>query len=292
MGPPASLPRRPEQGPPPQRDIPQAARGPDERAMPRPKTGPDEAGAANGANVRRPAEPKLPPSARLEEMRVRAPGSTPQPASTPPTPPPASKAARKKSPPPAASLAQKRSGQRRAPRPLDVQAGKLVENIPRRMRTATTERVEVRISREDTEVLTKGLDGRGEPIRHDLLVTSAMSVMLRAPDGGFTIELLSPETQWIFDGPENTEGEGFGRWRWAVTPTGSGQRRLQVIIAARSVDMNGMVGDTALPEQIISVRVRANYLRSFKLGLEWLIVMALGGAITEVVATALRTFGK
>ena len=176
---------------------------------------------------------------------------------------------------------------------MEVYAGRLVENIPRRMRVATPERVEVRISREETDAITKGFDGRGEVIHHEVLVSQAMSVMLRAPDGGFTIEPLSPETQWVFDGPDtNTGGEAFGRWRWAVTPTGRGQRRLQVVVAARSVDANGMVGDMALPEQIITVRVRANIWRNLKLGLEWLIVMALGGAIAEAVAAALRVFGE
>ncbi len=305
------MPRRPEQGPPliltrgkegapvpapapPKRDAP-PARGADEQSSLRPQAKSEGGGATDNGTGGSSAEPKLPPSSRLDEMRLRGGGSAPQtPVTTPPTPPPASKAARKRAPAVAdARQASKRAGQRRSQRTGDIRAGKLVENIPRRMRTAATERVEVRIAPEDTDALTKGIDGRGEPIRHDLLVTSAMSVMLRAPDGGFTIEPLSPETQWVFDGPDtNTGGEAFGRWRWAVTPTGRGQRRLQVVVAARSVDANGMVGDMALPEQVITVRVRANIWRNLKLGLEWLIVMALGGAIPEAVAAALRVFGE
>jgi hypothetical protein len=165
-----------------------------------------------------------------------------------------------------------------------------MENIPRRMRVATPERVEVRISREETDAITKGFDGRGEVIHHEVLVSQAMSVMLRAPDGGFFIETLSPETQWTSDGSDHRTRERFGRWRWAVTPKSAGDHRLQLVVAARSVDENGMTGDTALPDQVIDVRVSTNYMLSFKRALAWFVVMALGGAITELAVRTLKIF--
>jgi cell division initiation protein len=67
-----------------------------------------------------------------------------------------------------------RSPTRRKARPQDVLAGRLIENIPRRMRAAKPERIEVRISREDTQKIIHGMEGRGEPIRHDVLVTQTM----------------------------------------------------------------------------------------------------------------------
>jgi neural Wiskott-Aldrich syndrome protein len=209
--------------------------------------------------------------ARLDEMRVRTPG--PGGASAPAHP--AAKTSRKK------SDTQKRSNSRRQ-RGIDAHVGKLVENIPRRMRAGVTERIEVRITREETEAFTRGMDGRGEANRHDLLVTSAMSVMLRAPDGGFVVETLSPETQWILEGVERPEDQSYGRWRWAVTPTEKGQRKLQLVIGARTVDLSGMVGETALPDQVINVNVRTNYLRGIKRLLEWIVVMAAGGVVTEL----------
>ena len=33
-----------------------------------------------------------------------------------------------------------------------------------------------------------GLQGQAPPVRHDLVITKAMSVRLRAPEGGFAIE--------------------------------------------------------------------------------------------------------
>jgi hypothetical protein len=264
---------------------------------------------------RRPPEPQVPSASRLEEMRVRT-GSdrsrAPLPAPVPAPPPPAAldkKARRGAKPAPAAAPApaqakaptpaqgkasgpdRQKARQRRPLRPQEVLIGKLVENIPRRMRAAVAESVEVRISREETQVLARGMDGRAEPVRHELMVTQTMSVALRAPDGGFTIEPLSPETQWIFDRPESAEeAETYGRWRWVVTPHERGQRRLQVVVAARSIDQHGMVADTPLPDQVITVRVRTNYLRSVSRGLQWIALMLIGGVLTELALVGVRIF--
>jgi hypothetical protein len=232
-------------------------------------------------------EPGLPPAARLDDMRVR-PGSAP---SAPPAPPPpaAAKAAKK-------SAAREKDGDkvrtRRRPSPGSVYTGKLAENIPRKMKAFKPERVEVRITREETETFLAGMEGSMEAFRHDLLVTQAMSVLLRAPDGGFTIETIAPETQWIFNRPGGSEKEPFGRWRWSVTPTETGPRRLQLVVAARSVDQNGLAGDTALPDQVINVTVRANYGRGVLKALRWVVLMALGGAITEGALQVMRLLAK
>ncbi len=252
-----------------------------------------EGGAGLSPSERR-IEPILPPPGRLEEMRL---GSGPReikPFSAPPAPDPAKKRARARKgsqaePMPAPSPERQKTRARR-PRPQEVMAGRLIETIPRRMRAESPERVEVRISREETQIIARGMEGRSDPIRHDILVTQTMSVALRAPDGGFTIEPLSPETQWIFDRPET--GETYGRWRWVVTPQSPGQRRLQLIVASRSVGQNGLVGDTALPDQIITVRVRTNYLRSVGRGLKWILAMMVGGILTEVTILAMRMFGQ
>lgn len=260
--------------------------------------------------VPRRAEPQVPSPARLDEMRVRPGASRPRspltgPALAPPPPPspqPAAKQAKKRpvpapapAPVPAKSAApdrQKTRAKARRPGPYDALLGRLIENIPRRMRAAVPERIEVRISREDSVALGRGMEGRAETIRHEIMVTQAMSVMLRSPDGGFAIEPLSPETQWIFDRPETAEGETYGRWRWVVTPNETGQRRLQLIIAARSIDKNGLVGDTALPDQVITVRVRMNYWHSLTRGVQWLAAMILGGVLTELALIGMRILEK
>ncbi len=221
-------------------------------------------------------------------MRVRPAGAP----SAPPAPPP---------PPVAAKVAKKSAARekdvdkvrtRRRPSAGSVYTGKLAENIPRKMKAFKAERVEVRITREETETFLAGMEGSTEAVRHDLLVTQAMSVLLRAPDGGFTIETIAPETQWIFNRPGGPEKEPFGRWRWSVTPTETGPHRLQLVVAARSVDQNGLAGDTALPDQVINVNVRANYGRGILKALRWVVLMALGGAITEGTLQVMRLLAK
>ena len=65
------------------------------------------------------------------------------------------------------------------------------------MRVGVPALVEVRIARADVQAAGRGLQGGGAAYRHEVMVTKAMSVRLRAPDGGFYIETASPETQWI-----------------------------------------------------------------------------------------------
>jgi hypothetical protein len=265
----------------------------------------------------RQAETHLPSSARLDEMRLRpAPPASRPPLTTPaspsspaaanqtvkkrsapaPAPQPAPVPASAQAPGAKASVppADRQKGRPRPRRqsPQEVLVGRLLENIPRRMRAGVPERIEVRISREESTALSRGMEGRSETIRHDILITQAMSVMLRSPDGGFSIEPLSPETQWIFERPEAGESETYGRWRWVVTPSETGQRRLQLIVAARSIDKNGLVGDTALPDQVITVKVRMNILRSLWSGIQWIAALVLGGVLTELALMGMRLLEK
>jgi len=150
------------------------------------------------------------------------------------------------------------------------------------MRQGTRETVEVRIGREGTEALVNGVQGRGATQVHSVAVTRAMSLYLRAPDGGFMIEPLTPETQWVFDRPSFLDSEEFGRWEWVVLPMERGSRKLQLVAAARSVDENGMIGDVALPEQVIEVQVRINWARSLRKAALWAGLAIAGGVLAEV----------
>ena len=112
------------------------------------------------------------------------------------------------------------------------------------------EAIEVRIAKADLMALADGLQGAGAAYRHDSIVTKALSVRLRAPEGGFWIETTSPETQWI----ENNHGllsDDFASWRWTVTPQLRGETHLQLIVSARTVGTDGVAAETALPDQII-----------------------------------------
>jgi hypothetical protein len=160
-----------------------------------------------------------------------------------------------------------------------VEIGQLVENIPKTMRVGIPEKAEVRIGKADVKALADGL--QGGVWRHDVVVTKAMSVRLRAPDGGFFIESGSPETQWI----ENTLGlmaDDYASWRWTITPKDRGWKRLQLVVSARTVGTDGVAAETALPDQVIDVRVRTNYGRTFARVGGWALAALAGGIVAKV----------
>jgi hypothetical protein len=168
-------------------------------------------------------------------------------------------------------------------RPVPAQRaeiGQLVENIPRTMRVAVPALIEVRIARAEVQALAEGLQGGGAAHRHEVTITKAMSVRLRAPDGGFFIETASPETQWI----EKTmllSSDDFASWRWHVTPREKGRRRLQLIISARTVSADGLAAETALPDQVITVRVKTNYAKTASHWAGWGIAALIGGLLAK-----------
>jgi hypothetical protein len=164
--------------------------------------------------------------------------------------------------------------------PGAVIAGQLVENIPRRMRLAVPVSVEARIGTAEIKALAAGLEGGGAAYRHEVVITKAMSVRLRAPDGGFWVETASPETQWI-ENPLGPIGEDFASWRWTVTPRLRGRRRLQLLVSARTVGADGLTAETALPDQMVEIKVRTNYGASALRCAGWLIAALIGGVLAK-----------
>jgi hypothetical protein len=161
-----------------------------------------------------------------------------------------------------------------------VQAGQLVENIPRKMRAGIPVIVEARVARADVKAIADGLQGDGAANRYELTVTKAMSVRLKAPDGGFTIETASPETQWI----ENVSGlmsNDYASWRWSIIPQLRGKRRLQLVISARTVGTDGLTAETALPDQVIEVAVGINMARTLAKWVSWIGAAVAGGVLSQ-----------
>lgn len=145
------------------------------------------------------------------------------------------------------------------------------------MRVGKTERVEVRIAKASIKALTEGVDGAGW--QHQITVTKAMAVRVRAPDGGFFIETASPETQWI----ENDLGyasDDFASWRFLITPQSRGWSQLQIIVSARTIGADGAAAETALPDQVIEIKVRRNLMRTFARVFGWTVAAIVGGALS------------
>ena len=150
--------------------------------------------------------------------------------------------------------------------------GRLIHNVPRKMRVGALETVEVRVARR------QGAD--------------AMTARLRAPEGRFLIFPLSPETCWT----DEAEGEGndYATWRWNVMPQRRGRARL--LISAQTLDTNGVVAEATLPDQVIKVYVRVNYGRAVRKVAGWTLLMVAGGALgawgRELYPVALEAAGR
>lgn len=170
--------------------------------------------------------------------------------------------------------------QSNAPPRAIAEAGQLVENIPRTMKVDVPALAEISIARTDVKNLAESLSGPAPTHRHKLMITKAMSVRLRAPDGGFFIETASPETQWI-DNNLGIEADDYAIWRWKVTPKTRGRKRLQVIVSARTVGTDGLAAETALPDQVIEVRVKTNFAKSAKHLAGWTTAAVIGGLFSR-----------
>lgn len=157
--------------------------------------------------------------------------------------------------------------------------GPLVETIPRRMRLGVASPAQVRISRDKIEgLILLLLGGRGMAHRPDAFVTRALSVRLRAPDGGFVIEPGSSETQWV-ETVSGIQHDEFVTWRWMVTPQQRGRRRLLLVVSARTVGRDGLAAETAPPDRVIEVTVKGGRFRGLMRWSVLLVVLALGIAI-------------
>lgn len=222
------------------------------------------------------SEPEL-TSPWPEAPAERAP--TPIPPPPPPYPPPVARSPRA-APDRGRAREMPARGGRGAPRP-GTEAGQLVENIPRRMKVGVVEAVEVRVAREGVADVGRGLQGSGTPHTHQLLITRAMSVRLQGEPGRFYIEAKSPETQWTGARPDQLASD-YAVWRFTVIPQVRGPAELTLIVASRSIGADGVIADTSLPEQRITIRVSANVTRSLRRWTGWVAVAVLGGVLAKL----------
>jgi hypothetical protein len=163
---------------------------------------------------------------------------------------------------------------------LDDRTGRLIENIPRKMRVGALATVEVRIARRDVDGLTERMTDGGRLHRNELRVADAMTVRLRAPEGGFLIDPLSAETCWTHKAQTSgLQEQDFASWRWSITPQRRGKSRLLLIISAQTLDATGVTAEAALPDQVIKVDVRVNYGRAVRKVVGWGLLTMGGGVL-------------
>ena len=145
-----------------------------------------------------------------------------------------------------------------------LEKGRLVEAVPRKMKMNMPSRAEVRITREQLDEINSEFEELSSSHIHELAVTEAMTVQLRAPGSGFHIENLSPQTQWIDRNQRHINDADFGVWRWNVTPVKSGKARLQLVISARTVDDDGNIHIADIPDKIIELSIAKDYGNGLK----------------------------
>lgn len=169
----------------------------------------------------------------------------------------------------------------------DADTSRLSETIPRTMRAMVPKPVEVVVRRIDVTDIDSGDEENWRMERRQAFITEAVTVQLKAPDGVFLIENITPDTQWI-DHRLGLIHDDLTSWRWTVTPSRSGRFRLQLVVSARTVSEHGTVAESALPERIIEVRVRSNYVRAFGRFAGFVIAAAIGGLLARNIENALE----
>jgi hypothetical protein len=164
-----------------------------------------------------------------------------------------------------------RSGQRAA-------AGPLMEAIPRRMRVGSAAPAQVRIGRDKIDNLMQLLTGGRAHHHPEAIAARVLSVRLRAPDGGFSIEPGASETQWIEAIPGQPQDDQVV-WNWTVTPLKRGRRRLQLLVSARTVGRDGITAETAPPDRVIEVSVRPSLVRRLARWVAVVVLFGIGAAL-------------
>lgn len=252
----------------------------------------------------RPPIPHLPPDPFDPAARSQS-GRGPRNMAAPPMPPPMPAPAT--APPPAARPAAdaQRSGPRaraaadKARTGPSLERGQMAENIPRSMQVGVPKTAEVRIAKTDVKALAEGLQGAGTVWQHDVMISKAMSVRLRAPEGGFFIESASPETQWIESHLGGPFADDTASWRWTITPKTRGTRRLLLVVSVRTVGSDGLAAETALPDQVFEVKVRTNYGLAAQRWTGWAVAAVAGGllgrfgdGLFDAIATGVKVLIK
>jgi hypothetical protein len=169
---------------------------------------------------------------------------------------------------------------------------KALAPIPRKARVAAPETIEILLPKDEAGLIFGWASRQGPQPAESVAACRAITLRLSAPEGGFFIEGIAPETQWLLDRPAFLGEETFGTWAWTAIPNDSGAFSLVVSMAAREVDANGVTNDIALPDQVIKVQVSGNFWRGFRRFARRALLLLLGSGLTAAAFYALKMTGK
>lgn len=139
----------------------------------------------------------------------------------------------------------------------ELEPGAIAYSAPEQAQVGKSERVTVRLTREDLpqvgKELEEGLGSTGAPPTvASLEVVPKMRAQLKGPE--FQVEALTPEDQSL-------QRTGFGEWIWEITPTRSGTHSLVLTVTA-------LLGDESLNDVTLKreIEVDVNIASSLR---EW-----------------------
>ena len=136
-----------------------------------------------------------------------------------------------------------------------IEAAQVSHNIGKSQRLGKPAAIEIRVAR----AAIAGAGGAGpQPasLRAELVAVRAITVRLRGGKAAFHIDAGSPETQWDqATGPSGRLAGETAVWRFTLTPLKPGRSDLHLVATARTIGADGVIADTVLPEEIVSVRV-------------------------------------
>jgi hypothetical protein len=100
---------------------------------------------------------------------------------------------------------------------LEVEAGRLVYQVDKRMWVGVQERVEIRLGRLEAHGIMEGFIGRGVVDTESLPIVETMSVTLECESGTFEIDNRTEKEQLVK--PDIVRGtelfkDDYGRWLW------------------------------------------------------------------------------
>jgi hypothetical protein len=159
----------------------------------------------------------------------------------------------------------------------ELPTGNILFNPPKEMKVGDEELVEVRITQNITENLTKGLEGRGDPLINETKVSTTMKVRLTGKN--FDIAPQNGAEQII-------ESDKYTEWKFYVTPLKPGIQTLHltyyVIISIPGYDGKGKeyeVGDR-------EINVIVNPARFLKSNWQFIVatLLTIVGLIIAVIA--------
>lgn len=162
-------------------------------------------------------------------------------------------------PAPVPQPARRPAPQRRGPKTFDLT--QFLDPIPRLMRSDVPTAVEIRVPKSELDTIAESMGAAALGGGEQSPVLRALTVRIRAPEGGLHVEPQSPDTQWI-ENRLDLMSDDFASWRWQVTPRRRGKAKLEVIVSARNISADGSVTEIGILDQPVLVKINLNARRT------------------------------